>query len=119
TGVEADFGLPPDAPEAQRRIELARWITDRRNPLFARAIVNRLWHYHFGVGLVDSPSDFGFNGSRPTHPELLDWLAAELVRQNWSLKAIHRLIVTSATYRQSSQPNARAAALDAGNRLLW
>lgn len=111
--------LSRDASDADRRKALASWITDRRNPLFARAIVNRLWHYHFGVGIVDSPSDFGFNGGRPSHPELLDWLAAELMDHGWSLKHIHRLIVTSATYRQSSRPRIDAAKKDAGNRLLW
>ena len=82
-------------------------------------IVNRLWHHHFGVGLVDTPSDFGFNGGRPSHPELLDWLASELVREKWSLKKLHRIIVLSATYRQESKPRADALKLDADNRLLW
>jgi hypothetical protein len=118
-GVNADFSLSPDAPDTDRRQRLANWIADAHNPLFARVIVNRLWHYHFGVGLVDTPNDFGFNGARPTHPELLDWLAAELVRQDFSLKAIQRLIVTSATYRQGSRYNPAAAAVDADNRLLW
>ena len=113
------FSLPKDAPEADRRKALAASITDRRNPLFARVIVNRLWHYHFGVGIVDSPSDFGFNGGRPSHPELLDWLAAELMDHDWSLKHVHRLIVNSATYRQSSRPRVDAAQKDASNRLLW
>ena len=114
-----EFSLPKDASESDRRQALAVWITDRRNPLFARVIVNRLWHYHFGVGIVDSPSDFGFNGGRPSHPELLDWLAAELMDHGWSLKHVHRLIVNSATYRQSSRPRVDAAEKDAGNRLLW
>ena len=113
------FSLPKDASEADRRKALAASITDRRNPLFARVIVNRLWHYHFGVGIVDSPSDFGFNGGRPSHPELLDWLAAELMDHDWSLKHVHRLIVNSATYRQSSRPRVDAAQKDASNRLLW
>ena len=119
SGLNADFGLAADAPDAQRRIKLAQWITNSRNPLFARVIVNRLWHYHFGIGLVDTPSDFGFNGGRPTHPELIDWLAAELIRGDWSLKAVHRQIVLSAAYRQSSRFDQAAAKLDAGNRLLW
>jgi len=118
-GVDADFQLPADAPQDQRRRRLAEWITDRRNPLFARTIVNRLWHYHFGTGLVESTSDLGFNGSRPSHTELLDWLAAELVASDWSLKHLHRLIVTSATYRQSSADRPPAARIDADNRLLW
>ncbi|MBL8851254.1 MAG: DUF1553 domain-containing protein, partial [Planctomycetaceae bacterium] len=106
-------------PEARRRQQLAEWITGTARPLFARVIVNRLWHYHFGVGLVETPSDFGFNGGRPSHPELLDWLAAELTRHNFRIKDIHRLIVTSATYRQASLPRADALALDAESRLLW
>lgn len=117
--VNADFGLATDAPEGPRRAKLAAWLSDARNPLFARVIVNRLWHHHFGVGLVDTPNDFGFNGGRPSHPELLDWLAAELVRRGWSLKEMHRLIVSSATYRQASRFRGAAARLDAGNRLLW
>ncbi|MBD3675481.1 MAG: DUF1553 domain-containing protein, partial [Planctomycetaceae bacterium] len=117
--VSADFGLPADAPEGERRKELADWITHERNPLFARVIVNRLWHYHFGRGLVDSPNDFGFNGSRPTHPELLDFLAHSLIDHGYSLKAVHKLIVTSETYRQSSKPNPAAMKIDAGNRWLW
>jgi hypothetical protein len=118
-GLKADFGLPPDAPEGERRKRLAAWITRPDNPLFARVIVNRLWHYHFGVGLVDTPNDFGFNGGRPSHPELLDWLAAELVENGWRLKHLHRLLVTSAAYRQASSWSEPAARLDAGNRLLW
>jgi hypothetical protein len=119
TGVRADFGLPPDAPEGQRRKRLASWITHPSNPLFARVMVNRLWHYHFGTGVVDTPNDFGFNGGRPSHPELLDWLAAELVERKWSLKQMHRLLVTSATYRQASRFDKAAAKIDAGNRFLW
>jgi hypothetical protein len=118
-GLSGDFGLPPDAPEEQRRRKLAEWVTDPRNPLAARVIVNRLWHYHFGAGLVNTPNDLGFNGGRPSHPELLDWLASELVSSGWSLKKLHRAIVLSATYRQSSAPRADPLAKDAGNRLLW
>jgi hypothetical protein len=118
-GVDADFQLTPDAPDGARRRKLAEWITAKRNPLFARVIVNRLWHYHFGTGLVDSPNDFGFNGGRPSHPHLIDWLASELIDSGWSLKHIHRLIVASATYQQSSRRRPKAAALDADNRLLW
>jgi hypothetical protein len=107
--------------EGERRAALAKWITDARNPLMSRVMVNRLWHWHFGQGLVDTPSDFGLGGGRPSHPELLDWLAAELSRRGWSLKAMHRLILTSATYKQSSRysPDAIGVAVDAGNRLLW
>ena len=98
---------------------LARWITDPANPLTARVMVNRIWQYHFGEGLVSTPSDFGANGARPTHPELLDWLAAEFIAHGWSVKALHRLIVNSATYRQSSAPRPEGLAVDAGSRLLW
>ena len=119
----AEFGakltLPADAPEQQRRLALADWIADPRHPLTARVLVNRLWHYHFGTGLVDTPSDFGLNGARPTHPELLDWLASEFIARGWSVKQMQRLIVTSATYRQAGAPNPKAMTLDAGNRLLW
>jgi hypothetical protein len=119
SSLPADFGLPPDAPEAERRRRLAAWVTDRRNPLFARVVVNRLWQAHFGSGLVENPSDLGFNGGTPSHPELLDWLASEMVARGWSLKAMHRLIVTSAAYRQSSGTDAAGRARDAADRLLW
>src|SRR5205823_4714197 len=92
--------LAEDTAEQQRRLAIAKWITDPKHPLTARVIVNRLWQHHFGQGIVDTPSDFGLNGTRPSHAELLDWLAAELVEHGWSLKHIHRLIVTSATYQQ-------------------
>jgi hypothetical protein len=115
--------LPDLAPagtgEPARRAALAQWITDRRNPLTWRSIVNRVWHYHFGRGLVDTPSDFGRKGSRPTHPELLDWLAVEFRDGDQSLKNLHRLIVTSRTYRQASEHHAHNARIDAGNRDLW
>jgi hypothetical protein len=81
--------------------------------------VNRLWHYHFGQGLVATPSDFGYNGDRPSHPELLDWLATELVRSGWQTKPLHRLILLSATYRQSGRIDPKALAVDRQNRLLW
>ncbi len=115
----ADFGLAVDAPEGERRRKLADWLTSPDNPLTARVMVNRLWQYHFGRGIVASPSDFGFNGERPSHPELLDWLANEFVRSGWSVKHMQRLILLSATYRQSARPNPAAAAVDADNRLLW
>ena len=118
--------LSTNTPEQARRLAFAHWISSTNNPLTARVIVNRLWQYHFGEGLVSTPSDFGKNGARPTHPELLDWLAAELMHptsspstQPWSLKHIHRLIVLSATYRQSSRFREDAGALDASSRLLW
>lgn len=118
-GDSADFGLAPDAPQAEGRLALARWITSPENPLFARVVVNRLWHYHFGAGLVETPNDFGFNAGRPSHPELLDWLASELVERGYRLKELQRLIVTSATYRQTSLPRPEALAVDRGNRLMW
>lgn len=150
-GALASFGpqvsLPMDAPEQERRLALAKWLGSPDNPLTARVIVNRLWHYHFGTGLVDTPSDFGLNGGRPSHPELLDWLASELVASGWRLKHVHRLILTSEAYAQSgkypvfsnqlsvAKPKAsgrqieqwtqnteylkRAVATDASNRLLW
>jgi len=117
--LDADFGLAKNASDADRRRKLAEWITARDNPLFARVIVNRLWHYHFGTGIVDTPSDLGFNGGRPTHPDLLDWLAQQLRAADYRLKPLHRLIVQSATYRQSSSATPRGLAQDAGNRYLW
>jgi Protein of unknown function (DUF1553)/Protein of unknown function (DUF1549) len=124
------FTIPENATDPERRAALAKWITDPANPLTARVIVNRLWQHHFGTGIVDTPSDFGRNGGKPSHPELLDWLASELAAQSppvakgglspaWSLKHIHRLIVTSATYRQASTANETGLAKDAQSRLLW
>ena len=95
-----------------------RWITDPKNVLTWRSMVNRIWHYHFGRGLVDTPNDFGHMGSRPTHPELLDWLAVTLLESGGSIKQLHKLIVTSAIYRQASQQQ-RFAEVDADNRYLW
>jgi hypothetical protein len=117
--VFGTIGLKTETPEQQRRLALARWIGSGDNPLTARVMVNRIWQYHFGVGLVDTPSDFGGNGARPTHPELLDWLAREFVSSGWSVKHIQRLILLSSTYQQSSQPNSGGLAVDAGSRLLW
>jgi hypothetical protein len=93
-----------EAKSSMRRAALAQWLTQPDHPLTRRVIVNRVWLHHFGVGLSNTPSDFGVMGEEPSHPELLDWLAAELPRMNWSLKKLHRLIVTSATYRQASRP---------------
>jgi hypothetical protein len=122
-GASADWQLSQDAPESERRKALARWIAHSNNPLTPRVVVNRLWAHHFGAGLVSTPSDFGFQGGLPSHPELLDWLAGQLVHPDsgapWSLKRIQRLIVTSATYRQSSRSVPEAARVDADNRLLW
>ncbi len=111
--------LPNDATDQQRRLALANWIADPQNTLTARVMVNRIWQGHFGTGLVETASDFGHTGSKPTHPELLDWLAKEFVRSGWSVKHMHRLIVLSAAYRQSTQSNPVASAADAGARLLW
>ncbi|HSH92554.1 MAG TPA: DUF1553 domain-containing protein [Roseimicrobium sp.] len=111
--------LPESTPERERRLALANWIANPNHPLTARVIVNRIWHYHFGTGIVDTPSDFGINGSRPTHPELLDYLAQELVKNNWSLKHIHRLILLSSTYRQSSASVEKSMKVDSASRLLW
>ena len=120
SALKARFDLPNANDEAARRAALADWIADDRNPLTWRSIVNRVWHYHFGRGLCDTPSDFGKMGGAPSHPELLDWLAVWFRDDaKGSLKALHKLIVTSATYRQSSAPNSAASAIDSDNRLLW
>jgi hypothetical protein len=111
--------LPADAPEPQRRHALANWLTQPNAPLIARVMVNRIWQGHFGTGLVDTPSDFGRTGSRPSHSGLLDWLAREFIANGGSAKHLHRLIVLSSTYRQSSSHRKAAAALDADARLLW
>ena len=113
------LGLDANAPEAKRRLALAAWVASADNPLTARVIVNRLWQFQFGVGLVDTPNDFGANGTAPTHPRLLDWLASELIHQQWSLKQVHRQILLSDTWQQSSVPQAAAMQVDAGSRLLW
>jgi hypothetical protein len=106
-------------PAAPGRLGLARWLTRPDHPLTARVMVNRLWQHHFGQGLVRTPNDFGRRGAAPSHPELLDWLAVELVEHGWSLKHVHRLIVLSTAYRQSSIPaDARARRVDPDNRLL-
>jgi mono/diheme cytochrome c family protein len=117
--VLGSLGLAVDAPEQQRRLALARWIGRADNPLTARVMVNRIWQHHFGVGLVDTPSDFGKNGTAPSHPELLDWLAREFIASGWSVKHVHRLIVLSNAYQQASRPREECAAIDAGGRLLW
>jgi mono/diheme cytochrome c family protein len=105
--------------EAARRRALAHWIADPANPLPARVMVNRLWQYHFGRGIVATPSDFGFNGAPPSNPELLDWLAGAYIAGGWRLKPVHRLIMTSATYCQSSRLDRAAQSIDRDNRLLW
>jgi hypothetical protein len=110
---------PPGAHGSGRRLALARWVASPDNPLTARVMVNRVWQHHFGRGLVETASDFGRRGARPSHPELLDWLADEFVRTGWSLKALHRLVMTSAAYRQSSAGNPAGGRLDAEGRYLW
>jgi hypothetical protein len=145
SAVPVAFRIGPDAnrpapssgilsEDQQRRLAFAQWVVNPTNPLTARVMVNRIWKYHFGEGLVSTPSDFGANGARPTHPELLDWLATEFIAHGWSVKHVHRLIVTSATYRQSSVAAdvsrltqngndqsllTSAATVDSNNRLLW
>jgi len=144
-GLSPELAVPPTAGEGQRRAALANWVTSPKNSLTWRSIVNRVWHYHFGRGIVDTPNDFGKNGSRPSHPELLDWLAdafrgapgsesrvpgsprsngsAELGARNpqlnRSMKALHRMIMLSATYQQACPENPAYAKVDADNRYLW
>ena len=112
--------LPPLRARGSRpdRLDLARWIVDPNNPLTARVTVNRIWQHHFGRGLVSTDGDFGTHGAEPSHPELLDWLATQFIAGDWSLKALHRLIVTSATYRQASRFRAELSEIDPGNSLL-
>jgi mono/diheme cytochrome c family protein len=117
-GINGRFELPPNHTEGDRRAALAKWLTDANNPLTWRVMANRVWQYHFGRGIVDTPNDFGKMGQLPTHPELLDYLAAEL-RDHQSLKKLHKLIVTSATYRQVSTSNDASAKVDVDNRYLW
>ena len=117
--TQKPYTLVADAPDGERRLALAKWIANHENPLTARVLANRVWHYHFGTGLVDTPSDFGYLGGRPSHPELLDWLARRLQQHGWRLKPLHREILLSQTYRQSSGFREDAARLDASARLLW
>jgi mono/diheme cytochrome c family protein len=114
-----DLQLPAQASDAERRLAMARWLESSQHPLIARVIANRIWQFHFGQGLAATPSDFGTKGIEPSHPELLDWLAQELIEQNWSLKSLHRMILLSETYRQDNKPRAEGLAVDAGNRWLW
>ena len=119
--IGARFDLAETAPEGERRAALARWLTDKNNALTWRSIVNRVWHYHFGRGIVDTPNDFGRMGGAPTHPELLDWLAASFRDEmGGSFKKLHRAIVLSAAYRQSSATDSeKAREVDGNNTLLW
>ena len=132
-GVVADPGIPavmttpgrplefppPSERTTRRRLTFARWLASPENPLTARVIVNRVWQYHFGEGLVSTPSDFGVMGQSPSHPELLDWLADRFVADGWSLKKLHRLVMSSNTYRMSKKSNPEYAAKDPENLLLW
>ena len=117
--ILGSLGLASDAPEKQRRERLGKWIVAPENPLTARVIVNRIWQHCFGIGIVDTPSDFGAAGTLPTHPDLLDYLACELRENQWSLKHIHRLILESATFRQASTPRSMALKKDGDSRYLW
>jgi hypothetical protein len=110
---------PPLRTAQSGRLELARWIADHRNPLTARVLVNRVWQHHFGRGLVATSDNFGLRGERPTHPELLDWLAARFIESGWSIKALHRLILLSGTYQMAGNGDVGARQADPGNRLLW
>ena len=130
-GFPTIFNLPdPPIPELKggikssgRRTVLANWIASKDNPLTARVMVNRLWQHHFGRGIVRTPNDYGLQGTRPTHPELLDWLASEFIGKGWSMKAMHRLILTSSAYRMASRTDPKATELghklDVANDLFW
>ncbi|MFO0850584.1 MAG: PSD1 and planctomycete cytochrome C domain-containing protein [Gemmataceae bacterium] len=117
--LEVLGGTPVSDKATSGRLELADWVVSKDNPLTARVMANRVWLHHFGKGLVKTPNDFGTRGTPPTHPELLDWLAAEFVRTGWSVKALHRTVMLSATYRQASGPRADAAGADPANDLYW
>ena len=114
-----DFALDAGSNDSERRKKLAEWITHPDNDLFTRVIVNRIWHYHFGTGIVSTPSDFGKSGGPPSHPELLDWLAHWFRTNGYSLKKLHHLIVTSQSYRQAATYRQKAAAIDQEARFLW
>jgi Protein of unknown function (DUF1553) len=117
---EYEFPAPPtNAKSSWRRRGLAEWLTNKQNPLTARVMVNRLWQHHFGTGLVRTPSNFGKLGEPPSHPELLDWLAVEFIERGWSVKQMHRLMMTSETYQMASNDTAANLAIDPENRLLW
>src|SRR5205823_6246790 len=124
-GAEVEPGVPAAFCSAAngyrvesgaRRLAFARWVTSPDNPLFARVMVNRVWQHHFGTGLVATPDNLGRSGAKPSHPELLDYLAAEFVRGGWTVKALHRLVMTSAVYRQANAASEKALKLDTDNR---
>lgn len=118
-GEQPEIPKSPNPNTAGRRRVLADWIASTENPMFARVAANRLWQYHFGRGIVATPNDFGYQGAPPTHPDLLDWLAQELVRYDWHFKPLHRVIVTSDAYRRSSAHESERWELDPENKLLW
>jgi hypothetical protein len=123
--LNANFGLDSSSPDSKRRIEFADWLTDPKHPLTARVMVNRVWSHIFGAGIVATPADFGIAGARPTHPELLDWLAAEFVKptasdfEPWSVKDLIRSLLMTDAYRQSSAPREEALAIDSSSQFLW
>jgi hypothetical protein len=117
--LAATLPMPAIPATGSGRMQLAQWLTAPEHPLTARVFVNRVWHWHFGQGLVDTPSDFGTRGSAPSNAALLDWLARDFVTHGWDLRRLHRQIVTSSTYRQASEARTDAIARDPGNRLLW
>lgn len=119
SGTTESYQLQPDSAENKRRRALGEWVVAEDNPLTPRVAVNRLWHYHFGTGIVNTPSDFGFLGGRPSHPKLLDWLAVQFQDSGWRLKPLHKTIMLSQTYRQSSESRPQAARVDNDSRLLW
>jgi hypothetical protein len=118
-GSASAYQLDPTSSEGERRVAFGTWLTAADNPLTPRVLANRIWQFHFGAGLVDTPSDFGYMGGRPSHPELLDWLARRLQAGQWRIKSLHRLIMTSQTYQQSADFSAAAAQVDGDSRYLW
>tara|TARA_R110002095_G_scaffold127500_1_gene110561 strand:- start:1506 stop:4370 length:2865 start_codon:yes stop_codon:yes gene_type:complete len=117
--VTGGYQLKATSPQGERRLALARWLIAKENPLTPRVIANRLWHYHFGTGIVSTPSDFGYMGTRPTHPELLDWLAVQIQENGWRLKDIQKQIMLSETYQQASTFREEASRVDSDSRFLW
>ena len=113
-------GVHSDIPsDSSGRLQFAQWLTDSKNPLTARVMVNRIWQFHFGKPIVPTPSNFGLQGTLPTHPELLDWLALQFIKNDWSIKAMHRLIMSSETYQFAAENDAHNAAIDSGNAYYW
>ena len=117
--LSPDPAKRPEWKQGSGRLELAQAIADPKNPLTARALVNRIWQQHFGTGFIGTPDNLGNMGGTPSHPELLDWLATQFIAQGWSIKQLQRTILLSSTYQQGSQPNAAGLAADPDNHLLW